>query len=422
LIYNDQVTQRTAAIKKFSIWLLILVLTSFISFLAAYFYLKADAPSNLLKPKLDSVNQQKELPLLAYSIENLNKLASEATAPIQAKEIISKDLEKQVYVLLFSYQSQGKNISGALNVKITDDNSTEKMPVILMLRGYAPLDGYYSGEGTKNVAAVFADNNYVTLAPDFLGYGQSDSEPNNTWEARFIKPLNVIDLIKTIQKFPEVDLSLITDLPIKKISLDADRIGLWGHSNGGQIAVSTLEALESNLPTTLWAPVLAPFPYSILYFTDENADEGKEIRKYLSQFEEDYNVFDFSITQHLDRLYGPIQIQHGTDDDSALVEWSEEFLAKIDLENAIREASNSTNVQGVKNDLDATIVNTDTNVSASTGAGVDADVGASTDASTSAKKALIKIDFYKYPAANHNLQPYWNEAVQKDLDFFEQNL
>jgi dipeptidyl aminopeptidase/acylaminoacyl peptidase len=301
--------------------------------------------------------------------------------------------------LLFSYQSQGKNISGALNVKITDENSARKMPVIIMLRGYMPTDGYYSGAGTKNVAAVLANNNYVTLAPDFLGYGQSDNEPNNTWEARLIKPLNVIDLIKTIQKFPEIDLSLMTDLPIKKISLDANKIGLWGHSNGGQIAISTLEVLGSNLPTTLWAPVLAPFPYSILYFTDENADEGKEARKYLSQFEEDYDVFDFSLTQHLDRLYGPIQIQHGTDDDSALVEWTEEFLAKIDLENERRAASASAKVL------------IDTN-----------DVSANTSATTSGQQAPIKIDFYKYVGANHNLQSNWDEAVQKDLDFFKQNL
>ncbi|KKQ07740.1 MAG: hypothetical protein US20_C0031G0001, partial [Candidatus Pacebacteria bacterium GW2011_GWF1_36_5] len=47
------------------------------------------------------------------------------------------------------------------------------------------------------------------------------------------------------------------------------------------------------------------------------------------------------------------------------------------------------------------------------------------DASQSAeevKKEVINIDFYKYPGANHNLQPNWNQAVQKDLSFFEKYL
>lgn len=375
-------------IKNLLLIFFLLTVSSCFSFLAAYSYFKKGfAPTDLLKPASIQENKQKKLPLLKYSIENLSKLESSIDEPIKVKEIISVDAEKQLYVLLFTYQSQDKNISGALNIKITDQNSTEKMPVILMLRGYVASDGYYSGEGTKNAAAVFAENDYLTLAPDFLGYGSSDSEPNDTWEARFIKPLNVIDLIKTIEKFPEIDLSSITDSPIKKVNLDASKIGLWGHSNGGQIAVSTLEALGSNLPTTLWAPVLAPFPYSILYFTDENADEGKESRAYVSQFETDYDVFDFSLTKHLDRLYGPIQIQHGTNDDSALISWTEEFLAKIDLENERREANESVNA-----------------------------------VNPNAAQTAIEIAFYKYQGANHNLQPNWDEAVQKDLAFFKKNL
>jgi fermentation-respiration switch protein FrsA (DUF1100 family) len=374
--------------KKFKI-ISFFVLICLASSIASYFYFRQTnfSSSNLLRPRKATETKIKELPLLQYSIENLAKKEFVAKKPIKIEEIISKNLEQKTYVLLFSYESQGKNISGALNLKISK-NSTQE-PVVVMIRGFVPLEEYFFGAGTQSAASVLADNGYVTLSPDFLGFGASDSEPVNTWEARFIKVVNVIDLIKTIQAFPEIDLSTLPSLPIKKISLDANKIGIWAHSNGGQIAVSTLEVLGSNLPTTLWAPVLAPFPYSILYFTDENADEGKEARKYLSQFEEDYDVFDFSLTKHLDRLNGPIQIQHGTNDDSALVSWTEEFLTKIDLENKTREINNSA---------------TDSSQSALT------------------KKEEIKIDFFKYPGGDHNLQPNWNEAVEKDLLFFKKNL
>lgn len=329
------------------------------------------------------VKTEKPLPLLQYSFKNLSQKDFVAQQGLKIEKIISEDVETNTYVLLFKYESQGKNISGALNVRVNKETKeSAEQPAIIMLRGYTPVENYYSGLGTKNAATVFAENGYITLAPDFLGFGESDPEPIDTWEARFIKTVNAIDLIKTIQAFPEVDLSQLENFPIKKIALDPNKIGIWGHSNGGQIAVSILEAMNSNLPATLWAPVLAPFPYSVLYFSDEYEDEGKETRKYLSLFEEDYDVFDFSITKHLDQLHGPIQIQHGTNDDSALVSWTQEFLAKVDLENERR----------------------------------------ATDSSTENKKTPIKIDFYKYPGANHNLQPNWNEAVQKDLMFFKKHL
>jgi len=371
-------------IKKIILLVLFLTLISSSSFVLAYFYFQKD--NSPLKSTISTKKvEQKELPLLQYSIPALSKREFVAEQAIKVEKIISQNSADNSYVLLFTYLSQGKKISGALNLKL-DENQSSK-PVIIMLRGWAPLESYYPGMGTKNAAAIFAQNGYLTLAPDFLGYGESDSEPNDTWETRFVKVANVIDLLRTIQKFPKLDLSQLEDFPIENITINQEKIGLWGHSNGGQIAVSTLEVLGSNLPTTLWAPVLAPFPYSILYFTDENQDEGKEARAYLSLFEKDYDVFDFSITQHLDRLQGPLQIQHGTSDDSALVTWSEEFLQKIDLENDRRRAIN-----------------------------------ASQSATSSTQLREIKVDFYKYPGANHNLQPNWNQAVERDLSFFAKNL
>ncbi len=369
-------------IKNFLFICLLLIIASCLSFIAAYFYLKNE-PAPFVENITKQIKTEKPLPLLQYSFKNLRQKEFIAKQAIKVEKILSEDKKTGLYVLLFKYESQGKSISGALNLKIYENSQeSAKKPGIIMLRGYAPLENYYSGLGTKNAAAVFAENNYVTLAPDFLGFGESDPEPSNTWEARFIKTVNAVDLIKTVQAFPEIDLSQLENFPIKKIAIDPSKIGIWGHSNGGQIAVSVLEALNGNLPATLWAPVLVPFPYSILYFSDEHSDEGKETRKYLSLFEEDYDVFDFSITQHLDQLHGPIQIQHGTNDDSALVSWTQEFLAKVDLENERR----------------------------------------ATESSTENKIAPIEIDFYKYPGANHNLQPNWNEAVQKDLSFFAKNL
>lgn len=338
---------------------------------------------DLLNPFLNKQEKTKVLPLQSYAISNL---AEKEFPIVQSINIVEQlESEGQLEKFLFTYQSQGRKISGVMNInypypKLDQQRaSTTQLPIIVMLRGWAPIETYYSGLGTKNAASAFAKAGYVTFAPDFLGYGQSDPDLTDTWEARFIKPINVIDLINALRDFPEIIIPENLPTAIQKVSLDPTRLGIWAHSNGGQIALTTLEIMQESLPATLWAPMTAPFPYSILFFSDEYEDEGKETRKYVSLFEEDYDARDFSLTQHLDLLKGPLQIQHGTADEAALVAWSDEFVAKLEAENKRRQ-------------LEATA------------------------------SAAINYQYFRYPGADHNLQPNWQTAINRDLEFFAKEL
>ena len=62
---------------------------------------------------------------------------------------------------------------------------------MLGIRGYVDKEEYKTGVGTKNAAAVFAKNGYITIAPDFFGVAGSDDELVDTWTARFEKPMLV---------------------------------------------------------------------------------------------------------------------------------------------------------------------------------------------------------------------------------------
>ena len=148
---------------------------------------------------------------------------------------------------------------------------------------------------------------------------------------------------------------------------DSSKIGIWAHSNGGQIALSVLEISGQPIPTTLWAPVSKPFPYSILYYTDEFDDEGKALRAEIARLEKDYDVNDFSITKYFDQIKAPIQLQQGTGDDAVPVTWS--------------------------NNLNQTLKDKD-----------------------------IDITYYIYPGADHNMTPGWDTAVERDLEFFKDKL
>lgn len=244
----------------------------------------------------------------------------------------------------FYYWVDGKKISGQIHVP----SGKSPFPVVIMIRGYVDREIYQPGVGTRRAAEVLAKNGFLTLAPDFLGYGESDWPPDNVLEDRFWRPIEVLQLVASLPNLPHVD---------------ANRVAIWGHSNGGQIALSVLEISGKNYPTSLWAPVSKPFPYSILYYTDEHDDFGRALRRVVAGFEALYNADEFSIHNYYDWINAPVQIHQGTADDAVPLKWSK------DLEKALND-----------------------------------------------KDKVVKL--YVYPGADHNLLGGWNEAIERSILWF----
>jgi hypothetical protein len=365
---------------------LILLLSALI-FIPTGFILNKNYPdllnTDLKSPFSNKQKSEKVLPYLKYSINNLKNY------PYKASEIKINKLIKEYSSYsahIFSFKTTDKTMTGQINLPDNCQQPKAQCLVLILLRGYVDPDIYYTGLGTRNAAAAFAEKGYITLAPDFFGYAESDAASEDNWEARFIKPINVIELIKTVRNNPEISLNSTSHIPNStSYILDPNQLGLWAHSNGGQIAISVLEILSKPLPTTLWAPVLAPFPYSIMFFSDEAEDEGKAMRFMVSKLESEYDVFDFSISQHLDKLTGPIQIHHGASDKAALISWTEEFIKKLD-DDLPAQARMTTRQDDTKL-LDP-----------------------------------VDLTFFKYPNTDHNLLPNWQTAINRDLEFFSKNL
>lgn len=334
--------------------------------------------SNLLSPFIFQ-EKPKEYPLLQYQFETLRQKQYLASTITIEKEIASFP-EYTSYE--FSYTPLNKKMTGQLNLP---NEVTSDTPVIVMVRGYVPSSIYSTGVGTRNGAAAFAKAGFITIAPDFFGYGESDPEPDDSWQARFEKPVIVIELIKTIKE---------VGIPIDQKNFKTSNIGMWGHSNGGQIALSVLEITKESLPTSLWAPVTAPFPYSVLFFSDEDDDEGKGMRLWVNKLEQDYDLSQFSVTHFIDGLRGPIQLHHGTADEAALIAWSDEFLQKVERENDRRNYQREQYL-------------------------------ASASESAKAEDVMlqpIEIEYFRYPGADHNLVPSWDTVVARDITFYNQTL
>lgn len=250
---------------------------------------------------------------------------------------------------LFSILVDGKRVTGQLNVPV----GVGKFPVIVMQRGYVDKEIYQTGVGTRKAAEVYAKHGYITIAADFLGYGGSDQESEDVFEARFEKPVAVLTILASLGTLPQADVS---------------RVGLWGHSNGGQITLSVLEITGRSYPTVLWAPVTMKFPDSFLQFADDLPDKGAYLKHELDVFHERYVDEDYSIDSHLDKIRAKIQLHQGTADDAVPLEWSNMFVKKMN---------------GLGN----------------------------------------TIGYFTYPGEDHNFsEGSWGKVVERDVAFFDANL
>jgi dipeptidyl aminopeptidase/acylaminoacyl peptidase len=293
-----------------------------------------------------------EKPLDKYTIHALsNKIFS--SSPIILDEPTATTSAYTAYT--FHYYADKAKVTGIAHIPnsaLKNPPVGGKFPVIVQLRGYVDREKYFPGEGTSHSAQVYARNGFITLAPDFLGYGGSDMPSNDVFEERFQTYTSVLTLLSSISTLPMAD---------------STRVGIWGHSNGGQIALTVNEILHLSIPTALWAPVSKPFPYSILYYTDDITDHGKALRLVLSKFEKEYDAELYSLTNYLDRIAGPLLIHQGERDESVPQKWTDDMVRVL-------------------------------------------------------KEKNVEHTYYVYPGVDHNMLGGWKTVVSRDVEFFKKYL
>lgn len=316
-----------------------------------------------LPKEVSPVAEIKPRPLEKYEIENLSqKYKNLGPAEIEFGEIILEEDKYTTRKFSFNFDP---TLSGGPNKKVTGvvniPKGTGPFPLVILFRGYVDQTIYTPGTGTKRVGEFFAENGFITLAPDFLGYAGSDTEATNIFESRFQTYTTAITLLKAAS-----NIKYIPVMGSEDTKLDNTKIFIWAHSNGGQIALTALEITGLSYPTSLWAPNSAKFPYSIIYYLDEAEDSGKLLITELSKFMADYDVSKYAFSSYLDKIKAPIQINQGTGDGAIPVRWSDSLAKKLE------------------------------------------------DNKVSTK-------YLKYPGADHNMNPMWQNAIEASLTFFNTN-
>lgn len=286
-----------------------------------------------------------------YSYRNLRN-GTYLTSNISFEKQLSKTAQFASY--LFTFSVEGKRVSGLANIPLEQG----EYPVVILIRGYVDREIYETGIGTQRIGEELAQHGYITLAPDFLGYGSSGNSSNSSIEERFQTYTTTLTLLASVDSLTNT-LATFSAIP------NVEKVGMWAHSNGGQIALSALEISGKEYPTVLWAPVSKPFPYSVLYYTDEFEDEGKALRKAIATFEQGYDIQKYSPTTYFSWINAPLQLHQGLTDTAVAAQWSENLYNTL--------------------------------------------VGLQKD-----------VTYFTYPNADHNLMPDgWNSATARSIDFFD---
>ena len=247
--------------------------------------------------------------LRPYTIEGLRKrVRRKGAIHIKGELVTSYRFRKY----LIDYPSGELKITGILNVPVEGLSQ----PVVILNHGYVPTERYKSGDKTNEIGAYLAANGYLTISPDFRGWGESDSGDD------FFRSGLVSDVLNLIDALPS--------LP----TADPRRIGLWGHSMGAVTALKVITVDDRIKASVLCAPLPlhdAEIPARWNNVNIETVrDKADSIRELYREALEDSDFLErTSPSKYLPHIAGPVQIHTGAKDNVARPRWAEEVLQAL---------------------------------------------------------------------------------------------
>jgi uncharacterized protein len=254
-----------------------------------------------------------------FFIENMRKVN------IPANRITVLKLTESVKAYksyLVSYPADQKIIFALMSVP-NSKKPSGGYPVVIVNHGYIPPEQYSTLNSYKLVTGFYATKGFLTIKPDYRGFGNSIKEDEGSFFSRINYVFDVLYLVNAVNSIPEAD---------------PEKIFMYGHSMGGDVALRALEMTTKIKAATLWAPVSSVFPENILYYLRKR-DSGKEnaegvlkiLNKYFSQ--SDYEKM--SGLTNTGFIVTPLILHHGTKDESVPYQWSLDLMKTFD-ENGVK--------------------------------------------------------------------------------------
>lgn len=254
-----------------------------------------------------------------------------------------------------SYLSEGLKIYGLLTVPLAE-KPENGYPAIIFVHGYIPPKQYSTTGNYPTYQARLARAGFVTFKPDLRGHGNSEGEPVSAhFSEKYV--VDTMYAIEYLKNYEEVDTS---------------RLAYWGHSNGGEIGLRIAVISPDIKALSLWAGVVGSY---IDMFETYNSEIGflRGVASSTLVRENDWPSRNPGFWDQLDPynflsdITAPIQLQHGTRDDSVPI------VLSIRLKEALENAGKS-------------------------------------------------VEYFEYAGDDHNIGNNSGRAFERTIDFYRENL
>jgi len=266
---------------------------------------------------------------------------------------------------LVSYISEGNKIYGLLTIpRVEPPDGGFK--AIIFNHGYIPPVNYRTTEGYTAYVDYLAKNGFVVFKIDYRGHGQSQGEPNGT----YFSPGYTIDAITALKSLQRMDF------------IDPQGIGMWGHSMAGNLVLRAMLVEPDVKAGVVWAGAVYSYDDFEKFRIDDNTyrppvnQDGTPRRRRSQEIFDTYgrpnSQVDYwravSLTENINLLESPLQLHHAQDDPVVNIGYSNELAAVLQQNNKDYE-------------------------------------------------------FFNYEGGGHNIvSPYFEQAMQRTVEFFQNNL
>ena len=189
-----------------------------------------------------------------------------------------------------TYDSDDLTIHGFVNIP----KGKGPFPVVIALHGYIPPSEYQTLDYSTRYADAIAQNGYIVLHPNMRNFPPSDS-PGRTRDFQAGYVVDVMNLLAYVKKEAGQKGSIFE-------AADLSRMGIWGHSLGGGVALRVTNLVPEIKATVLYGAVSQRY-------TNDAAG---------------FSVYDLSATD------AAFSVHHGTADPTVSVTWSEQLCKQLE--------------------------------------------------------------------------------------------
>jgi dipeptidyl aminopeptidase/acylaminoacyl peptidase len=260
------------------------------------------------------------------------------------------------------YLSEGLKIYALLTIP-NGETPAGGWPGIVFNHGYIPPAQYRTTERYIAYVDRLASSGYIVFRIDYRGHDRSEGTPSGAYGDPGYT-VDVLNAVASLQQFPQAN---------------PERIGMWGHSMGGYLTLRSMVISQEIKAGVIWAGVVASYPDLLTRWRrgdrptrTPSASGARSWRSsWIDRFGPPEDNPDFwqaiSANSYLADISGPIQLHHGTADESVPLEFSEILYQQM-------------------------------------------------------QQVGQTVEFYSYEGDNHNLSNFFTMAMNRTIEFFDRYL